>query len=364
MTGDNKDSLQPFLPEQDDTRNSCLELQELDIDSHRSITNVRTQPRDLETGVDELQERRDAFKKPLPLLKRSSTHAIIFMLGAQIFSASMIVSIRLLENTSTHLYPLQILFVRMSITTLGITAWLWKQQKPNNILGKPENRILLLVRAIDSLRYLNLSEATVITFMTPLAASLAGHLFLNHPLPLTQTFLSLVSLLGVLLVAAPDAILPSPAPSAAAPAGETIDTSTSSRIQALAAGLLGVCGSATAFLAMSSLGKGEDTLTVVNYFAALCAAASLAALAVMPGLGGFRAPGDGWEWVLWVFSGMSGFLMAERSLVAVNMVYMQLVFALILDGVVFRSIPHAVSLLGCAIIVVSAVFLAWHKTRV
>lgn len=35
----------------------------------------------------------------------------------------------------------------MSITTLGITLWLWRQNKPNNILGKEENRVLLLVRA-------------------------------------------------------------------------------------------------------------------------------------------------------------------------------------------------------------------------
>lgn len=35
----------------------------------------------------------------------------------------------------------------MSITTLGITMWLWRQKKANNILGKKDNRLLLLVRA-------------------------------------------------------------------------------------------------------------------------------------------------------------------------------------------------------------------------
>lgn len=35
----------------------------------------------------------------------------------------------------------------MSVTTFGITLWLWKKHKPNNILGKKENRLLLLVRA-------------------------------------------------------------------------------------------------------------------------------------------------------------------------------------------------------------------------
>lgn len=35
----------------------------------------------------------------------------------------------------------------MSVTTIGITLWLWRNQKPNSILGRKENRLLLLVRA-------------------------------------------------------------------------------------------------------------------------------------------------------------------------------------------------------------------------
>lgn len=56
-------------------------------------------------------------------------------------------------------------------------------------------------------------------------------------------------------------------------------------------------------------------------------------------------------------------LQAEKSLVAVNMVYTQIVFALALDAVVFHTIPHAASLAGCALICGSAFFLAWHKTK-
>lgn len=95
----------------------------------------------------EFEEATTLPHKPHPPAKRSATYAILFMLAAQVFSASMNVSIRLLENASTHLHPFQILFVRMSVTTLGITMWLWKQHKPNNILGKRDNRLLLLVRA-------------------------------------------------------------------------------------------------------------------------------------------------------------------------------------------------------------------------
>lgn len=152
--------------------------------------------------------------------------------------------------------------------------------------------------------------------MMPLVAGLGGYLFLNSPLPRVQVVLSLLSLSGVVLIAAPDAILPwslssKPVPT---PSGLTTDEATATlikRLQALAVGLLGVCGSAAAFLSMSGLGKAEDPLTVVNYFAALCTVASLAGLFVLPGLGGFRAPGDWWEWVLLCFSGISGFLMVR-----------------------------------------------------
>lgn len=108
--------------------------------------------------------------------KKSAIYSIIFMLGAQVFSASMNVSIRLLENAATHLHPLQvsirasnphhwpvcgqmderilivciwqILFVRMGVTALCITLWLLRENKPDSILGHKENRRLLFVRAI------------------------------------------------------------------------------------------------------------------------------------------------------------------------------------------------------------------------
>lgn len=160
----------------------------------------------------------------------------------------------------------------------------------------------------DSLRYLNLSEATVITFMMPLAASFGGYLLLGSPFSWLETLLSVVSLFGVLLVASPDAIFPASGDDA------TVDdpnaVSLVSRIWALCVGLLGVCGSAAAFLSMSVIGKTESPLTVVNYFAALCTVVSVAALVILPGLG-FQVPENAWEWMLLFFSGLSGFFMVR-----------------------------------------------------
>lgn len=160
--------------------------------------------------------------------------------------------------------------------------------------------------ATDSLRSLNLSEATVITFMMPLVASFGGYLLLGSPISRVEIFLSALSLFGVVLVASPDALfLP---PSSDAALGDDASVTTVERLWALCVGLLGVCGSAAAFLSMSAIGKTENPLTVVNYFAAMCTVVSCIALIVLPGLG-FQAPGDIWEWALLFFSGLSGFLM-------------------------------------------------------
>ncbi|KAJ4391247.1 hypothetical protein N0V93_004864 [Gnomoniopsis smithogilvyi] len=370
----------PFLHGANDLRGDhSIELLELSHGHAQREPNYTHDPKS-DPPSDHASSRNGiAFSETSIPPKKPATYAILYMLGAQIFSASMNVSIRLLENASTHLHPLQILFVRMSITTFGITFWLLRQRQFTSIVGKQANRPLLLLRAFGgfmgvfglyySLRYLNLSEATVITFMMPLVASLGGYLLLGSAVSWLEILLSTISLFGVLLVASPDDFSPSRVTAVAQNESDVVDTA--SRIWAVCVGLLGVCGSAAAFLCMSSIGKSESPFTIVNYFAALCTLVSCASLVVLPGLG-FQMPGDVWEWVLLFFSGLSGFLMqflitmslqAEKSLVAVNMVYTQVVFALALDAVVFHTIPHAASFAGCTMICASALVLAWHKTK-
>lgn len=162
---------------------------------------------------------------------------------------------------------------------------------------------------VDSLRCLNLSEATVITFMMPLVASFGGYLLLGSPFSWLEILLSILSLFGVMLVASPGALIPTTEKNSVL--ADAASVSTIDRIWALCVGLIGVCGSAAAFLCMSTIGKTENPLTVVNYFAAMCTVVSCGALIVMPGLS-FQTPGDIWEWALLFFSGLSGFLMVNQ----------------------------------------------------
>lgn len=103
MSINEKEALRPFLRgdhDGDDSRDGSLEL--LELARHDTCTeDPADDSRPSSSGHDSVNEKPQPPKKP-------ATYAIIFMLGAQVFSASMNVSIRLLENTSTHLHPLQV----------------------------------------------------------------------------------------------------------------------------------------------------------------------------------------------------------------------------------------------------------------
>lgn len=144
--------------------------------------------------------------------------------------------------------------------------------------------------------------------MMPLVAGFGGYLLLGSPISLVEILLSALSLFGVALVASPDAVFSTPESDGLL--DDVTVVNAMDRFWALCVGLLGVCGSAAAFLSMSAIGKTEDPLTVVNYFVAICTVVSCIALISLPGLG-FQTPGDLWEWTLLFFSGLSGFLMVS-----------------------------------------------------
>lgn len=148
--------------------------------------------------------------------------------------------------------------------------------------------------------------------MMPLVASFGGYLLLGSPFSWLEILLSIVSLFGVFLVASPDVVLSGNASQMDPRVDESKVVSLTMRVWAICVGLLGVCGSAAAFLCMSAIGKSERPLTVVNFFATLCTLFSCFGLLVVPGLK-FEMPGDAWEWILLALSGISGFLMVRSS---------------------------------------------------
>lgn len=130
-------ALQPFLNGHDhEPRDASLELPELhhriihDDDNDTVESTLLSSPPSL-SGSPSLQfqsaEDKHVLDNPPPP-KRPAAYAIVFMLGAQVFSASMNVSIRLLENTSTQLHPLQVRMLSFALLLRnvgGVSVCLW-----------------------------------------------------------------------------------------------------------------------------------------------------------------------------------------------------------------------------------------------
>lgn len=110
MTSSEEEARLPFLQGANDeeSRDAAIELPELRHGHARSRPNHVHDSEPKATSDQASSGNRMPYYEDSNLPKKPATYAILFMLGAQIFSASMNVSIRLLENATTHLHPLQV----------------------------------------------------------------------------------------------------------------------------------------------------------------------------------------------------------------------------------------------------------------
>lgn len=144
------------------------------------------------------------------------------------------------------------------------------------------------------------------------------------------------------------------------------------RLAAVLVALTGVLGSAMAFTAMRWIGKRAHPLLSVNYFCVWCTIVSATAMLILPGVE-FLLPANLVEWGYLIFLGLCGFAMQfllsaglqhEKSSRATNMVYTQMLFALIFDKLVFGTKPTLLSLLGSSLILGSAIYIAIQKDSI
>lgn len=273
-----------------------------------------------------------------------------------------------------------------------------------------------------SMLYLPLAEATVITFLAPMLAGYICHVLLKDPFTRKEQLASLIALAGVVLIARPTSLFDTAADTATAtaPAGESAAESSSSssshphhpppppgggeptpsqRLMAILVALTGVLGAAGAYSTIRYIGKRAHPLITVNYFSVWSTLVSVAGLLLGPSLGldigrgretttttttssgststsnGYLSgllPGTAYEWSLLAGLGLSGFVMqfmmtagigGERSNRATAMVYTHMLFAAAFDRWVFGHRMGVVSLLGCGLIVGSALWAALGKKK-
>lgn len=265
---------------------------------------------------------------------------LFLMLLAQFFGVLMNVSTRILEiegNSGKGFHPFQILFVRMGITFVLASAYMYWQKTPHFPFGAPEVRSLLVARGFCgffgvfgmyySLIYLPLADATVITFLGPGLTCWVCSKLLKEPFTRAEMIGTFVSLIGVLFIARPTSLLHAFGPSAdmstpespganAGPnpsdASDYGSITPAQRLEGVAVALLGVCGGVGAFTTIRWIGKRAHALLTVNYFAAWCTFVSLVMQFAFPSIG-FLLPTNLKDWGLLIFLGTSGFIMVRKD---------------------------------------------------
>lgn len=267
---------------------------------------------------------------------------------AQLFGALMNVTARLLELEGDGMKPFQLLFVRQGLTAILCTAWMWWQKVPDFPLGAKGIRKLLIIRScsgffgiygmyckfllkgrgwftnwyVDSLQYLPVADAVVLTFLAPSVASYGCYLFLKEPFPRSAQYASLIALIGVFMIARPTSFF-SPGPessitspsntttiSADAPLGTAFPTPTSAqRLSAVGVAMLGVLGAAGALTSIRWIGNQAHPLISVNYFSILCTIVAALVLSLAEPLNiasnlHFELPNGLRQWSLLLFLGV------------------------------------------------------------
>ncbi|KAK0652077.1 hypothetical protein B0T16DRAFT_321267 [Cercophora newfieldiana] len=318
---------------------------------------------------------------------------VILVGVAQLFGATMNLCTRLLELDEEHaMHPFQILFFRMGITTVCSMIYMWYTNVPDFPLGAKDVRLLLVLRGTTgffgifgmwwSFLYLPLAEATVITFLAISFTGYICHLVLKDPFTKREQIASFLALAGVVLIARPTSFFgssetPSSTGPPEAPAPQADEDSTPSRrLIGVGISMIGVLGASGAYTFIRWIGNRAHPLISVTYFSVWSTIVSTAALLLAPALNigqpaiRFALPASAVQWLLLLSLGLCGFIMqfmltsgigGKKSNKAMAMVYTHMLFAAGYDKFVFRHEMGILSLVGCGLIVGSALWAALSK---
>jgi len=348
-------------------------------------TLVETNPQEFEIdpkplGIDEIDDQQQPVK-PYPIFSRGVQLYCLAMLCGSLMKAC---SKLLVEELDLFV----VLLARMSITSILSLSVLHYLRVEHSFWGQRDIRLLLFIRGgfgyfnivctYFALQYLSLPDLAVISFLTPLATSVAARVFLKEQYRWQQAVASCVSLLGVVVIARPVWLFGAHAhPQTPAQPPET-ESQEGSVEQRAAMHTLAVTGAlmvvVTASAVMIILRKIKDrahALTSVANYAVLSVLGSAIALMLKPS--------DSWSfprapkvWGLVILMGFFGFMLQFLSSKAIqmeeattlsNFKYTQLLYATTLEFLLWHDVPDAISFLGMILILGGVVWSARFKHK-
>lgn len=187
----------------------------------------------------------------------------------------------------------------------------------------------MLLTLADSLLYLPLADATVITFLAPSLACWACSFLIKEPFTRMEQIAAYVSLFGVVLIARPMSLFAALSHSEKGPpasgdgvtalsnttvsepgrlASDYDSVTPTQRATAVGIAMIGVLGAAGAYTTIRAIGKRAHPLISVNYFATWCTIVSIVAMFALPDVG-FLLPRYFRDWCYLIFLGICGFVM-------------------------------------------------------
>lgn len=134
----------------------------------------------------------------------------------------------------------------------------------------------------------------------------------------------------------------------------------------------GTVGAATAYTVIRLIGKRAHSLISVNYFAVVATLGSAAILLVHPDLE-FKIPRGAAQWSCLCVIGVAGFLLQfflteglqrEKAGRATNLIYTQMVFALVGERIIWGTVPAKESVFGGVLVIGAAVWVTLQKQQV
>ncbi|KAG2155322.1 integral membrane protein DUF6 [Suillus bovinus] len=293
---------------------------------------------------------------------------MLYIIASQFFFASMNLSVKMLNTLEPPVHAFEVSLVSLSL----FPEWNEYQYNrivkrvPDPIFGPRGVRILLIIRGITgffglcglylSLQYLSVADATVLTFLTPLASAIAGCVLLGEDYSVIQVVAGVFSLFGVVLIARPPFLFKF-IPGANPDGFYLPEVTPMQRLAAVGAGMISVVGATGAYTSIRAIGKRAHPMHVMSFFTLWCTI--MASLGMIVFNIPFVYPRS-WKWsLLLLMVGVFGFL--AQTLLTLGLqretvsrgstgVYIQILFAVVLERLIFGVVPSLLSVIGAAII--------------
>ncbi|KAG2113494.1 integral membrane protein DUF6 [Suillus discolor] len=299
---------------------------------------------------------------------------MLYIIASQFFFASMNLSVKMLNSLEPPVHAFEVIVVRMGITLICCVTYMIVTGVPNPIIGPRGVRTLLVFRGISgfiglcglylSLQYLSIADATVLTFLTPITTAVTGSLLLREGYSVIQAVAGVFSLLGVILIARPPFLFNH----ILATNLDGPGTTPAQRLWAVGIAMIGVVGATGAYTSIRAIGKRAHPMHVMTFFSLWCTIMASLGMVI------FDIPvvyPRSWRWsLLLLMVGVFGFLAQilltlglQRETVSRGStgVYIQMLFSVVLDRLIFGVVPSLLSVLGAMIIVSSALCVVLTK---